>query len=90
METYGIASFRSRQQVLHFQDLLRRRGIRASVISTPREVAVGCGLSLRFELSQAPTVVEIAKSLKADSLVGFYTLERVGGKLTARPMPTQF
>ncbi len=90
METYGIASFRSRQQVLQFQEMLRQRGIRTSVISTPREVAVGCGLSLRFDMNSAPTVVDIARAMKPDSLVGFYTLEKTGAKLIARPMPTQF
>lgn len=90
MESYGIASFRSRQQVMQFQNTLRRLGIRTSVISTPREVAVGCGLSLRFDLSDAKAVVEQAKKTRPDTLVGFYTLERNGVKLVAKPMPTQF
>lgn len=90
LEQYGIASFRSRQQVMHFQEMLRQRGIRTAVISTPREVAVGCGLSLRFDMNNARTVVETARALNPDSLVGFYMLERQGSKLVAKPMPTQF
>ena len=49
-ECFGIASFRSRQQVLKFETALRRAGIRVSIITTPRDVAVGCGLSVRFEV----------------------------------------
>ena len=90
MESFGIASFRSRQQTLHFQELLRRRGIGTTVISTPREVAVGCGLSLRFDMRDARVVVETARAAGPDSLVGLYILERRGGKFAASPMPTQF
>lgn len=90
LESYGIASFRSRQQVLQFQDMLRRRGIRTTVVSTPREIAVGCGLSLRFDLQQAQQVVDLARAMRPDSLVGFYALERVGNRVTARPISIQF
>ena len=47
---FGIASFRSRQQVFAFEAALSRAGIRTQVVSTPREVALGCGLSVRFAL----------------------------------------
>ena len=40
---FGIASFRSRQQVFAFEAALSRAGIRTQVVSTPREVALGCG-----------------------------------------------
>ena len=42
-ETFGIASFRSRQQVMKFEAALRRAGVRVQIITTPRDVAVGCG-----------------------------------------------
>ena len=90
MESYGIASFRSRQQVMQFQNALRAKGIRTSVISTPREVAIGCGLSLRFDLADAKKVVDLARSMRPDTLVGFYTLEKSGMKFVAKPMPTQY
>jgi len=45
-ETFGIAAFRSRQQVFRFDSALRRSGINGRIISTPREIQVGCGLSV--------------------------------------------
>ena len=39
---FAIASFRSRQQVMNFESQLKRAGIRAEVVSTPRDIAVGC------------------------------------------------
>ena len=50
--SFGIAAFRSRTQVLRLEDALHRAGLSAGVISTPRQVAIGCGLSVRFELSE--------------------------------------
>ena len=43
-ELFGIAAFRSRQQVMRFEDTLRRAGLPVKVISTPRDVAVGLSL----------------------------------------------
>ena len=58
VESYGVAAFRSRQQVLRFEQQLRQEGIgNIRVVSTPREVAVGCGLSIQFSLADAPAVV---------------------------------
>ena len=48
-ESFGLAAFRSRTQVLRMENALHRAGLSAGVIATPREIAVGCGLSVRFE-----------------------------------------
>ena len=42
--SFGIASFRSRTQVLRMESALRRAGVSVQVVSTPRDVAIGCGL----------------------------------------------
>lgn len=75
-EAFGIASFRSRQQVLKFEGALRRAGVRVSVITTPRDVAVGCGLSIRFELADQDRVIEVYNQLRPSNLIGFYRVER--------------
>ncbi|NLO84176.1 MAG: DUF3343 domain-containing protein [Clostridiales bacterium] len=75
-EAFGIASFRSRQQVLKFEGALRRAGIKVSVITTPRDVAVGCGLSIRFELGDYSRVSEIYNQLRPSNLIGFYQVVR--------------
>ena len=62
---FGIASFRSRQQVFAFEGALSRQGLRAEVVSTPREVALGCGLSVRFEGQDAPRVLAAVERLRA-------------------------
>ena len=86
-EVFAIASFRSRQQVLKFEGALRRSGIHAEVITTPRDVAVGCGLSIRFELSDTARVTEVYQQLRPSNLIGFYRVERTSGQRTVtRPL----
>ena len=62
---FGIASFRSRQQVFAFEAALSRAGVRSENVSTPREVALGCGLSVRFELEDVDRVRRIVAMLPA-------------------------
>ena len=81
-ETFGIAAFRSRQQVLRFEAHLRKRRIACSVISTPREVAVGCGLSVRFNMADLQAVIREYRALQPGNLIGIYSVENMGG---ARP-----
>ena len=86
-EVFGIASFRSRQQVLKFEGALRRGGVRVEVITTPRDVSVGCGLSVRFDLNDADRVREVYNQLHPSNLIGFYRVERVdGGRTITRPL----
>ena len=87
--TFGIAAFRSRTQVLRMEDALRRSGLEAGVISTPREVAMGCGLSVRFNLADTPQVMAIYRRLNPGALVGFYRVENYGTRsLRLTPLGT--
>ena len=76
--SFGIAAFRSRTQVLRLEDALRRAGLDAGVISTPREVAMGCGLSVRFDLSDYPQVVSVYRRMNPGALIGFYRVDHYG------------
>ena len=79
VESYGVAAFRSRQQVLRFEQQLRQEGIgNIRVVSTPREVAIGCGLSVRFELADTPQVMQIYRRVNPSALIGFYRVDHYG------------
>ena len=77
-QSFGIAAFRSRTHVLRMEDALRRAGLNAGVVSTPREVALGCGLSVRFDLRDTPQVMAIYRRLSPGALIGFYRVENYG------------
>ncbi len=71
-ETFGIAAFRSRQQVFRFDSALKRNGIHTQIISTPREIQVGCGLSLQFDIRDAQKVMTVYRRYDPGNLIGFY------------------
>lgn len=79
-QSFGIAAYRSRTHVLRMEDALRRAGLAAGVVSTPREVALGCGLSVRFELQDTPAVMAIHRRLNPGALIGFYRVDDYGTK----------
>ena len=86
-EAFGIAAFSSRQQVMRFDSALRRKGLRADIISTPRDVALGCGLSVQFDLGDAQAVMNIYRQTRPGNLIGFYQMERrVGARATVTPL----
>lgn len=76
--SFGIAAFRSRTHVLRLEDALRRAGLESGVVSTPREVAMGCGLSVRFNLAQFPQVLAVYRRLGPGALIGFYRADGYG------------
>ena len=61
-ERFGIAAFRSRQQVLRL------------------EAALGCGLSVRFEMQDAPRVLSAVNRLRPQNMIGVYDVEKTGGR----------
>ena len=79
-ERFGIAAFRSRQQVLRLEAAPKKEGLPVRVISTPREVALGCGLSVRFEMQDAPRVLSAVNRLRPQNMIGVYDVEKTGGR----------
>ena len=85
-EVFGIAAFRSRQQVLLMENALRRDGANVKVITTPRDVALGCGLSVRFDMGDLEKVQKVISARKPQNMVGVYRVDREGGRQKISPM----
>ena len=85
-ELYGIAAFRSRQQVLHFEDSLRREGLNVGVVTTPRQVAMGCGLSVRFDIEDTEKVKWALRRMNPGNLIGLYRVEQGGMRPVVTPI----
>jgi hypothetical protein len=85
-EYFGIAAFRSRQQVLRFEAALKREGLPVRVISTPREVALGCGLSVRFNMTNYDAVRAIYDANPSQSFIGFYRCYHRDMRLVCEPL----
>lgn len=85
-DVFGIAAFRSRQQVLRFEDALHREGIPCGVVTTPRAVALGCGLSVRFDIEDAQRVRNVLMRENPGNLIGMYRVEQTGGRPNITPI----
>ena len=88
-DVYGIAAFRSRSQVFMFEGALRRAGIQSGIVSTPREVSMGCGLSVRFRLEDVQRVLRVLRQVNTSNLIGLYRVETMAGgkpRLSAIPL----
>jgi len=84
-ERFMIASFRSRQAVLRVDGQLRRMGVRTQIVSTPRAVAVGCGLSIRFDERDLNAVRRLSQA-ETSTYLGIYRVENVNGRVLVQPV----
>ena len=80
-DSYGVAAFRSRQQVLRFEAALRQRGVPTQVVTTPRDISMGCGLSVRFPLERLPEVRRAVAGANPGNLIGLYRADYDGRRL---------
>ena len=79
----------SRQQVMRLHDMRRREGIAGAVVSTPREISAGCGLSVRFELNDLSAVRRVVARAGSANLIGLYAYSpasAAGSRLRALSM----
>lgn len=76
---FVIVVYRSRNVTMQAYNFVTRRGITASVVSTPRSVNVGCGLSLKMPRQALDVVGETLE--KGETFVGFFLVQN-----TARGM----
>ena len=83
---YGVAAVRSRQQVLRFEATLRHRGVPTQVVTTPRDISMGCGLSVRFPMKRLNDVRKALLASNPGNLIGLYRAEYDGGRLRVYPV----
>ncbi|MFY9177856.1 MAG: DUF3343 domain-containing protein [Caldicoprobacterales bacterium] len=77
VEEFNFISFNSRQHALYFSQLLKNAGYDSQIISTPKGVALGCGLSVKFSPHITSNVYNIYKQSRLP-IVGFYSMKRIG------------
>lgn len=85
-DVFGIAAFRSRQQVMRFEDALHRAGIPCGVMTTPRAIALGCGLSVRFDIQHTEGVKAVLRRENPGNLIGLYRVVHTGGRPEIQPI----
>jgi hypothetical protein len=85
-DLFGVASFRSRQNVIKLDRALKRNNISSNLITTPKKVSMGCGLSVQFDLKDFDRVREVMGRERPETFMGFYTVDKTQGYMRVLPL----
>lgn len=66
-----IISYKSRTAIFSFAQILKRNNINYSIINTPRNIALSCGLSLRVDIAFLKQVKHL---ISTSNIYGFWGL----------------
>lgn len=75
---YMIAVFRARTETINFANLLRSYGVNVTIINTPRQINVSCGISVKFNPAYSKKANEVILRRKFDTFAGFYLIKSNG------------
>ncbi len=78
--TEVLAVFRSRSQAIDCNMRLRTMGIPASLVNTPAEANIGCGLSIKLGQNTLDRVRGVIRNGKYSAFYGFYRIQPIYGK----------
>ena len=76
---YVLISFRSRTDVLSFKEYLKFYGENATLVSTPKEAGIGCGLSVKISVNSLSIAKKILKNKNYTALAGIFLVSIRGG-----------
>ena len=81
---YVIVAFRSRNQTAKMYEIFSSNGVPSKIINTPREVNVGCGISVKFDESFFEKAKMLANRYPQPSFVGFFKIFISGSRYVAK------
>ena len=75
-----LAVFRSRSQAADCNTRLKNFGIPTSLVNTPKEANIGCGLSVKFYENQLNRAKTVIKGGNYSAFYGYYVMKNVYGR----------
>lgn len=75
-----LAVFRSRAQAADCNSRLRMNGIAASLINTPKEANIGCGLSIKIPQNSFARSKNIIIGARYSAFYGFFQMKILYGR----------
>ena len=73
--TEQIAVFRSRAQAIDCNNRLRSLGVPSSLINTPREANIGCGLSVKIPQNMLERAKRIIANSRYSAFYGYFRVK---------------
>lgn len=81
---YIIMPFKSRAESIKYSKILKDNGIMNALINTPKEVGIGCGLSVQISIGFYEYAKRIISINKSPSFVGFFLVKKTGKSFTVK------
>ncbi len=77
---YFLAAFRSRTQTMRFYERMKSAGCTATVVNTPKEAHVGCGISVKLAEGCFGFAKRAVNGGGYDSFAGFFEIKQIAGR----------
>ncbi len=78
---YIFVSFKSRTHTIDFASYIKGYGIEFSIINTPKEAGIGCGLSIKLDALYLEKIKYLLSIKRPNSFVGIFLAKTIGKKL---------
>ena len=75
-----LAVFRSRSQAMDCNARLNSLGLKTSIINTPKEANIGCGLSVKISENLFGRAKVIIRNANYSAFYGFYRMQPMYGR----------
>lgn len=76
-QEYGLVAFDSTHEAIRTEVLVKEKQFHARLIGTPGQISAGCGLSLRYDLSDTDRLEQVLSDDQV-SYQGIYHAKRDG------------
>ena len=73
-----IASYKSRNTLMQFINILKSNGISVFVINTPSKISSSCGLSAKLDYMHLKKVISIIQQVNLPGFIGLFSIEQYG------------
>ena len=73
-----IISFKTRNSLYAFSKTLRANGISVSIINTPRNIAISCGLSIKTDMRHFSIISTMIRQSNLTDFIGMFSEARNG------------
>ena len=75
-----LAVFRSRTETINFANILKSYGVRVMIVTTPRQINVSCGISVRFGKEHLEKAKDILARRKFSTFAGVFEIANKFGR----------
>lgn len=69
-----LAVFKSRNHTMKFYQSLKDKRIPCQILNTPRQLSLGCGLSVRFPATNVSQALSLLRALNLYSYAGMFAV----------------